>query len=295
MSNKSYIYSSALILVIIAAFLMISSTEEEPKPVKPKIVAIDIPATLEFAGEDVPLEESDIRERLDREMLINAYWQSNTVYLMKLANRYFPVIEPILKEEGVPDDFKYLALAESGLQNVVSPSAAAGVWQFLKATGKEYGLEINNEVDERYHLEKATHAACKYLKKTKKDVGSWTLAAASFNSGLSRLKRLMKTQQEDSYYDLYMTAETSRYVFRIVALKTIFSNPEKFGFYIDKKDMFARLLYKEVAIDSTINDLPTFAKLNGTNYKTFKQLNPWLKQPFLKNLSHKTYSLRLPQ
>ncbi|MBT8312516.1 MAG: lytic transglycosylase domain-containing protein, partial [Flavobacteriaceae bacterium] len=202
------------------------------------ISAINIPDNLNFAGEGVPQEDPEIMERVDREFLVNTYWQSNAVLLMKRAHKYFPVIEPILKKNGIPEDFKYLAVAESGLQNVVSPAGATGFWQIMKATGREYGLEINSNVDERYHLAKSTEVACQYLKKYKEAYGSWTLAAASYNAGPAAIKKYMNLQQVDSYYDLLLGQETGRYVFRILAIKEILTNPEKYGYVLEKEDLY---------------------------------------------------------
>ena len=195
-----------------------------------QISAIEIPKDLNFAGEAVPQEDPEIMERVDREFLVNTYWQSNALLLMKRANKYFPIIEPILKKNGIPDDFKYLAVAESGLENVVSPAGATGFWQIMKGTGREYGLEINDNVDERYHVEKATQVACDYLNKWKDRFGSWTLTAAAYNAGPAGIQKYMGIQQVDDYYDLLLGQETGRYVFRILAIKEIISNRDKYGF-----------------------------------------------------------------
>lgn len=259
-----------------------------------KIEAIKLPEKIAFSNEQVPLASFDVRERLDRELLVNTYWHSNTLQLFKLASRYFPTIEKILKEEGVPDDFKYLALAESGLRNVISPSNAAGFWQFLESAGKEHGLEINSTVDERYNIELSTRAACKYLKKSHDEFGSWTLAAASYNMGKTRLRKTISEQKMDSYYDLFMNDETSRYVFRILALKEIVSNPKKYGFYMDKNDFYEPLQTRAVTVNENIEDLAAFAIQYGTNYKTLKLLNPWMRQPYLKVKKGKSYSVQLP-
>ncbi|MFT6796140.1 MAG: membrane-bound lytic murein transglycosylase D, partial [Maribacter sp.] len=199
-----------------------------------RISSIDIPEDLNFAGEAVPQQDPEIMERVDREFLVNTYWQSNALLLMKRANKYFPVIEPILAKNGIPDDFKYLAVAESGLTNVVSPAGATGFWQIMQETGREYGLEVNSNVDERYHLEKSTEVACKYLNRWKEKYGSWTLTAAAYNAGPGGINKYMRIQQVDDYYDLLLGQETGRYVFRIMAIKAILSNPEKYGFHLEK-------------------------------------------------------------
>jgi hypothetical protein len=267
----------------------------KPGPVSIKILPVKLPKYVDFAGEVVPLDIFDVRERLDREMTVNAYWHSNSLAMFKLKNRSFPVIERILKEEGLPEDFKYLALAESGLKNVVSPSKAAGVWQFLEGTGKNFGLEVNDEVDERYHLEKATRAACKYLIKTKEEFGSWALAAASYNMGTSGLRRMINGQQVNNYFDLYLNEETSRYVFRIIALKEIFNSPQQYGFYLESEDLYDAIPTRTVVVDTTVNDLPTFAIEQGTNYKMVKLLNPWLRSDKLTNTLGKKYRIDLPK
>jgi hypothetical protein len=259
-----------------------------------KFTPTKVPNQVIFAGEKMPINIYDVKERLDREMLVNTYWHSNTFQNFKNAYRYFPTIEKILQEEGVPDDFKYLALAESGLRNVVSPSNAAGVWQFLKETGAQYGLEVNDVVDERYHLEKSTRAACKYLKQAKQEFGSWTLAAASYNVGQARVRKSIAEQKVTSYYDLHLNEETSRYVFRIVALKELFNNPQKYGFYFTDEDMYQPLNYKTLQVDTSVTDLVEFAIQNNTNYKTLKLHNPWMRQQRLDNKISKVYEIKSP-
>jgi len=259
-----------------------------------KVFALDLPDTLEFVGEEVPLNMLDIKERLDREMLVNVYWQSQTLLFYKRANKYFPIIEPILKENGVPDDFKYLALTESGLANVVSPAGATGYWQFLKKTAIEYDLEVNGEVDERYHLEKATVAFCKYMNDAYEKFDSWTLAAASYNMGMSGLNNQIKRQKANNYYDLLLNEETGRYVFRILAVKEILTNPTKYGFYFRPQDLYSPDVYKTIEVDYEIKDLADFAFENGINYKILKLLNPWLRQAHLHNTSGKKYYIKIP-
>lgn len=259
-----------------------------------KVFAIDLPDSLTFAGEKVELEMDDIKERLDREMLVNAYWQSQTLLFIKRANKFFPVIEPILKENGVPDDFKYLALTESGLMNVVSPAGATGYWQILKTTGKELGLEINSEVDERYHLEKSTEAFCKYMNQARNKFGNWTLAAASYNMGMAGLNRQITKQKVNNYYDLLLNEETGRYVFRILAVKEIMNRPTNYGFYFRPQDLYKEEKVRTIEVSEPIEDFADFAIENGINYKILKVFNPWLRQGYLKNVSRKTYELRIP-
>lgn len=259
-----------------------------------KISPIDIPADLNFAGEVVPQSDPEIMERIDREFLVNTYWQSNALLLMKRANKYFPIIEPILAKNGVPDDFKYLAVAESGLMNVVSPAGASGFWQIMKATGREYGLEVNDNVDERYHIEKATEVACSYLSKWKKKYGNWTLAAASYNAGPGAINKYLRVQQVDTYYDLLLGQETGRYVFRIMAIKEILSNPDKYGFDISKDDLYTAVPTFNVEIDKPVTDFAVFAQQYEINYKILKRHNPWLRQPHLNNASKKKYTIEIP-
>ena len=259
-----------------------------------KIYALSHPETLTFAGEEVPLHLIDVSEKFDREFLVNTYWQSQTLLLIKRSNRWFPMIEAILKEEGVPDDFKYLALIESGLANVVSPAGATGFWQLMKDAAEERGLEINSQVDERYHLEKATRAACAYLKEAKSKFGSWTLAAASYNMGMAGLNKQLGRQKATNYYDLVLNEETSRYVFRIAAAKIILENPNAFGFQFTEEDLYKPLKYDTLSIDTGINDLANFAFQLGTNYKALKFLNPWLRDNQLENPKGKKYIVQIP-
>lgn len=259
-----------------------------------RISAIDIPEDLVFAGEEVPQEDPEILERIDREFLVNTYWQSNALLLMKRAHKYFPVIEPILAKNGIPDDFKYLAVAESGLQNVVSPAGAAGFWQIMKATGREYGLEVNDNVDERYHLEKATEAACKYLKRYKEKYGSWTLAAAAYNTGTGSIDKFMNIQQVGDYYDLLLGEETGRYVFRILAIKEILSHPGKYGYVVEKEDLYNNVPTFQVEVDTPVANFADFARQYEINYKILKRHNPWLREPHLNNASGKKYQMAIP-
>jgi hypothetical protein len=257
-------------------------------------VSLELPSQLSFAGERVPLELPDVAERLDRELHINTYWHSSTIFLMKQAHRWLPQIEEILKENGVPDDFKYLTAIESGFANQVSPANAVGFWQILSTSGKEFGLEITKEVDERYDPLKSTEAACKYLKKAYAKFGNWTDAAASYNRGMAGLQRAMDDQKVDSYYDLLLNDETSRYVFRILAIKEIIEHPAKYGFDINQEHLYKQepLLFVEVTED--IDDLVAFSKEQGINYKLLKRHNPWLREDRLKVKKDKTYQIAIP-
>lgn len=264
------------------------------EPSNYKIHALNVPHEVVFAGETMQLEEADLRERMDKELLVNTYWQSNTILMIKRANKFFPQIEKILKEEGVPDDFKYLALIESGLENVTSSAGAKGFWQILRTTGRELGLEVNSNVDERYNVELATRTACAYLKKAKERLGTWTLAAASYNRGMAGIQRLLDKQQVDNYYDLLLGTETKRYIFRILAVKAIVEAPQRYGFFIDEAQMYAPLEYKTVKVDTAITNIARFSKQMGVNYKTMKLYNPWLLQNHLNNKSRKLYHIALP-
>lgn len=259
-----------------------------------QISAIEIPADLNFADEAVPLDDPEILERVDREFLVNTYWQSNALLLMKRANKYFPIIEPILAKNGIPDDFKYLAVAESALTNVVSPAGATGFWQIMKATGREYGLEVNANVDERYHIEKSTQVACDYLNKWKKRFGTWTLTAAAYNAGPGGIQKYMNIQKVDDYYDLLLGQETGRYVFRIMAIKEIISNPGKYGFDVEKGDFYDAVPTFKVEVNKPVADWADFASLYEINYKILKRHNPWLREPHLNNASGKKYVIEIP-
>lgn len=265
-----------------ADFLLHNSTYLPPLPDK-----------ISLAGEIVPLNDFEVRERLEREILVNTFWQSQTILLLKKSKRWFPEIERILKQEGVPDDFKYLALAESGLSNVVSPSNAAGFWQFLPSTAKQYGLIVNAEVDERYHLEKATIAACKYLKEAYAKFGSWSLVAASYNMGIDGLQKQMATQKQKNYFNLLLNDETARYIFRILALKEIGGNPAKYGFKLENTDFYKPLKSKTLLVDSSITDIAQFAINQKINYKQIKLLNPWLRQNTLSNKTKEKYEIKI--
>jgi membrane-bound lytic murein transglycosylase D len=259
-----------------------------------KIYSLHVPEVLEVFGETVPLHIQEVKERYDRELLVNAYWQSQTMLFIKRSNKWFPLIEKILKDNNIPDDFKYLALIESGFLNASSSAGAKGFWQFMESSGKEYGLEINTFIDERNHIEKATLAACKYLKGAYAKLGSWTLAAASYNMGVGGINNQMQKQKVDNYYDLYLNTETSRYVFRILAIKEILCTPENFGFHIRDQDKYLPENFQEIQVDSSIPDLIVFAHQNNVLYKDIKRLNPWILSDQLPNKSKKTYTIKLP-
>lgn len=260
-----------------------------------KTFSVEIPDKVDFAGEPTPIQAYDVRERLDRELLLNVYWQSNTVLMFKRAFRWFPIIEPILKRNKIPSDFKYIALVESGFMNKVSPAGAEGFWQFIKETAVKYDLEINDEVDERYNIEKSTEAACKYFKETYKRYNNWTLAAVSYNRGPTGIDKQLDKQKVNNFYDLLLNEESSRYVFRILATKIILSHPTKYGFYLRKKDLYPPIPTTSIKIDSSITNLADFAIRNKINYKILKEFNPWLRENFLKNKDKKQYTILIPK
>ena len=290
-------FGSCLLLLSVILFIHATNNDREVRWAefndKYGIFALDLPENPTFAEEPVPLHISDVRERFDRELLVNTYWQSQTLLLLKRKERWFGIIEPILKQNHIPDDFKYLALAESGLTNVVSPSGASGFWQFLEGTGKNFGLKISSEVDERYHLEKATVAACAYLKSAYQKFNSWSLVAASYNMGIDGVGKQLEKQQVKSYYDLLLVEETSRYVFRILALKEICENPITYGFHLRKRDFYKPFNFVVVEVDSTIPDLARFAQIHAINYKELKLLNPWLRSNSLTVKSGEKYEVKI--
>jgi len=260
-----------------------------------QIFSIPLPENLTFAGERVPLDKLLVRDKLDREILVNTYWHSNTFLYHKRANRWFPIIEKILEKNNLPDDLKYLALIESGLTNATSPAGAKGFWQFMPATARGYGLVINDAIDERNNVEKSTEAACQYLKKAYKKFGSWALTAASYNMGKGGVNNELTKQKANSYYDLHLNSETGRYVYRILAAKLILSNSENFGFNIREKELYKPYKTYTINIENSIPDLVQFALDNGTNYNTLRVLNPWLKGYSLEVSNKKTYQIKLPK
>lgn len=278
-----------LVTIVLAGFLLYGVVFD-----RSKYAPLGYSLQMDFAGEQVPTYMADVQERLDKEMVTNMNYHTNTTLVIKRANKVFPIMEPILAKYGVPDDFKYLAVIESSLVNAVSPAGARGVWQFMPSTAKEKGMEVSEQVDERYHLEKSTEAACKYLIAAKEKFGSWTLAAASYNGGIGGIKTKMEEQQVDNYYDLLLTEETSRYVFRILALKEIMKNADKYGFSIPKEALYYQIPTKKIVVDSSIINLAAFAKSQGVNYKILKLHNPWLRDKVLLNAAGKKYEIEIP-
>ena len=305
MSNAVKWYTLALAAFFTVAVLGSYSKKDEkinsPAPIVkdnviPQVIeAVDLNKPFSFAGEPLPMSRLDVRERLDQELTLNTYRHGNTMLNMKKSYRFFPVIERILAEHGLPDDLKYISVAESDLSNATSPAGAKGFWQFMSETGRYYGLEINKEVDERFHLEKATHAASKYLIDYQKRFGSWSLAAAAYNMGGTRLDRELKKQHANSFYDLNLNQETMRYFFRLVAMKELMKNPRQFGFYLEKNDVYPELKYfKEIEVNQSIDNLGAFAKEHGISYRDLKIYNPWLISSKLTNSAKKTYRIKIP-
>jgi hypothetical protein len=306
--NKSAIYyflfGAITVLTILVIVMVIFSnnnittareTADENFPQGYRIVSPEIPKYLEFAGEKIPTENFEVYERMEREFLSNTYWHSATILAIKRANRWFPVIEPILKKNNIPDDFKYLAVAESNLENVISPAGATGFWQFMEPAGEKYGLEINSLVDERYDVEKSAEAACKYLRDSYDMFGSWIVAAASYNMGQDGIQIQTARQKAKNYFNLVLNSETSRFVARIVSLKYILQSPEKFGFDIKDEEKYKPLEYSEVHLDSSVADIADYAKSLGVNYFILKMYNPWLRDNYLSNKTMKTYTIKIPK
>lgn len=302
---KTLSFTISILAVVVAIGLFVNSTEPNINNLENDAQDInlphstylpEIPSEMTFADEKVPLERTDVYESLDREMLSNTFWHTNMILILKRATRYFPIIEPILKENDIPEDFKYLCVAESNLvPTAKSPAGAVGLWQIMDKTGKELGLEINDEVDERYHIEKSTKAACVFLKKAYKVLGSWALVAAAYNGGQSRVTKNISSQKQNNYYDILWSEETGRYVYRIIALKIIMNNPQQYGFNVTDNDGYSQYNYTEVKTDTTIADIAQFAIDNQSTYKYLKILNPWLRQNKLTNTKRKEYTILIPK
>ena len=260
-----------------------------------RIYAPHVPDQASFAGEAVPLDRFYVKESFDREIMASTFMHSSTILMFKRAYRWFPVIEPILKKNGIPDDFKYLCLAESNLGNVTSPSNAEGFWQFIKTTGIRYGLEITEEVDERYNVEKATEAACRYFREGWSTYRNWTLTAASYNRGMDGLSKALLNQRVSDYYDLYLNEETARYIFRILAIKEVYNHPTRYGFFLREQDLYRPIPTYVVTVDSAVTDLPALAAKLDVSYRVLREFNPWIKRYNLPNKTGKTYLLTLPR
>jgi hypothetical protein len=302
MTNRTLLLLNILLALALTGVLMLSFKGNEGGgagfPAPPQTIrSINLNKDYDFCGEKFPMDNFDVRQRLDAELLRNVYFHSSTILAIKRANALFPVIEPILKEEGVPEDLKYLAVAESNLNNAVSPAGARGVWQFMKSAADQYGLEVNDEVDERYHLEKATRAACRYLRRQKELLGSWVLAAAAYNGGPARISTEMQNQRARSFFDLNLAAdETMRYPFRIVALKEVMQNPEYYEYRIERDHLYDPLPpSKVVKVEGPVESWADFAAEHGVSYRMFKLYNPWLISNKLTNKARKTYEVLVPR
>jgi len=298
---KKYSFPVSIFLFLFSIFFLSSSYLNNSDNIhqqgfnsKYNVYSVLKPNDLKFADELVPNTSLDVWERLDKELLKNIYWQSNTLLYFKRANKYFPIIEEILAKNNIPDDFKYLALIESGFEYTVSPSGAAGFWQIMRGTAREYGLEVNYAIDERYNLRKSTEAACSYLRKAYDEFGSWTMAAASYNMGINGVRRKIEKQETNNYFNLHLNDETSRYVFRIIVIKEIMENPRKYGFVFRDNDLYTHPQVKQIRVDSTIDNLYSFAKNHNINYKILKKYNPWLRISKLPDESRRIYYIDIP-
>ena len=306
--NKKKIYISVGISLIVVLCLLaaamsylafkyrshVETVIVKTEPPEYKVFIPTMPVELSFCAEKVPLNDNEVRERIERELLINTFWNSSTILNLKRANRWFPVIEPILRSNGIPNDFKFMAVIESNLTNSVSSAGAAGFWQLTAAASKKYGLEVTDIVDERYNVEKSTKAACEYLKEAYGKYGSWTMAAASYNNGMNGMDRQIYRQKTTNYYNLYLNEETYRFVARILALKIIFTDPKKYGFDLKPEELYGKIETKDIFINTRIPDLANFASKYGINYKILKILNPWLRDNYLPNSFRKQYVIKIP-
>ena len=298
--KKQILFISLIVTLIAGVFILISSSNaDSTQQQRPKVMSmtanLDIPEKMIFAGETYVFDRYDKREGLDRELNSFTYFHSTTLLLIKRANRYFPIIEPILREHGMPDDIKYLAVIESSMSpRALSPASAAGMWQFMPATGKQFGLEITSDVDERYHVEKATVAASKYLKDAYSKYNSWSAAAMSYNGGQGRITRELNNQQATHALDLWLVEETTRYFYRMLATKLVFENPPQYGFVIKPDHLHKPIKFKEVEVTQTIPDLATFAIQQGITYAQLKDFNSWLRDRSLSVKSGKSYTLKIP-
>jgi hypothetical protein len=289
-----FLFGAAVLFLAGSAFYNSGSMQTD-FPQGYRIISPEVPDELDFCGERVPLENFEVYERIDREIVVNTYFHSSTILSLKRANRWFPVVEPILEENNIPNDFKYLMVAESGISNAVSPAGATGFWQFMEGAALKYDLEMNDEIDERYHVEKSTKAACSYLREAYILFGSWTVAAASYNMGIPGVTKQVERQKAKNYYNLVLGEETSRYIARIIAIKEIMNNPEKYGFDINDDQLYNELPYDEITVSGAVANLADFAIERGINYKILKLYNPWLRDNSLKNKNKKTYTIKIPE
>lgn len=285
-----------LIVVLSVLLPLFVQGEEMAQKEFSNVVIPEFPLKMQFAGETVDLDRLDMYERFDRELTTLCYMHSSTSLAIKRANRYFPIMAPILEKEGIPSDFLYLAVIESTLNpRALSPAKALGIWQIMPRTGREYGLEVNNDIDERCHVEKSTRAACRYLKDAYAKYGSWTTVAASYNAGMGRISSELEKQLVDHSFDLWLNEETSRYVFRILAMKEIFSSPAKYGYKLKTRQLYQPIRYTEIRVDTTINNLALFAQSQGISYAQLKESNPWLRTRTMPDKSRKVYYIKIPK
>ena len=297
-------------MILMAVLLMASSTMAQAQlkreyskatsssssPVFSTTASPDIPMSVTFAGEKVSFDRLDMAERLDRELTSIIYGQTTTELCFKRANRYFPVLAKILKEQGVPLDFLYLAVTESSMDyNAYSSAKAAGLWQLLAGTGRDYGLEVTDEVDERYDPEKSTVAACKYLKAAYKKFGHWPTVAASYNAGMGKISSELSKQQVDNSFDLYLVQETSRYVFRIISYKLLMEAPKRYGYRFSRKNLWQPVDYTTVDVTGPVASWIDWAKGKGITYAQLREANPWIRSTKLTNALGKTYKVRIPK
>ncbi len=299
--KKNILFISFAVLIVCGIVLMSLSNNDTEKveQQRPQVLSmtasVDIPDEMTFAGEKIVFDRYDFRERMDRELNSFTYFHSSTLLLFKRANRIFPIIEPILKQQGVPDDIKYIAVIESSLDHrAISPARAVGLWQFMSSTAPGFGLEVSSEVDERYHIEKSTAAACRYLKDAYRKYGSWSAAALSYNGGQGRITNELRNQQTNNALDLWLVEETTRYYYRMLAIKTIFENPSQYGFVLRGDQLHKPMDFKEVRVSSSIPSLVAFAKQHGITYAQLKDFNSWLRDTKLTNRSGKTYTILIP-
>jgi len=283
------------ILAFAVMMLPLAAGAQGPHPEFSDVYSPVIPSSVKLCGERIDLDRSDMYERFDRELSAIVYTHSTTMLVIKRANRYFPEMAPILRENGVPEDLLYLACIESSLNpRAYSPAKAAGIWQFIASAAKEYGLEVNDEVDERYNLEKATRAACRYLKKSYDKYGDWPSAMAAYNGGQARITRELSAQNADTSLDLYLTEETTRYPFRVMAMKTLMENPGKYGYHLHDNQLYQPRKYKTVEVSGPVADWPSWAGKHGINYSVLREENPWIRAKKLTNKAGKTYKVRIP-
>ncbi len=296
--NLKYITRSLIVSTILGAssIAAVAADDSAKSAVFSRVENPEIPRSMEFAGKKIDLDRTDMYERLDRELTSMIYTHGNTLLVIKRANKYFPILAPILKKNGIPADMIYLACIESTLNiRAYSSAKAAGLWQFIPSTAKQYGLEVSDEVDERYHIEKETAAACRYFKKALELYGNWESVAASYNGGMARISNELSSQQASSAYDLYLVDETSRYMFRLLAMKVIMENPARFGFRLSKHQLYQPVEYTEVTVDDAVEDWPTWAKEHGITFAQLREHNPWIRAKKLTNKTKKTYTIKIPK